>query len=100
MSPGIRPPFEFNPKIRYRIAIMTSSQALDAHPNDAVLSDLLDEALNSFGATCFWNVPTSGLPQDFAAVAVRKLRKHGGMAGWRLAQRIDAAIAASSHGPH
>jgi hypothetical protein len=79
---------------------MIRRQSSIAHPNDDALLALLDEALSGFGATCFWNVPTSGLPLDFAAVAVRKLRKHGGMAGWRLAQRIDAAIAASSHGPH
>jgi len=79
---------------------MTTLQASNAQPDDAALSALLDEALIRFGATCFWNVPTSGPPLDFAAVAVRRLRKYGGMAGWRLAQRISAVTAAFGNGPH
>ena len=86
--------------IRYSTDIMNSTQTLKTDPDDIALSSLVKEALNQFGLICFWNVPTNSSTRDFAPLAVRQLRKYGGMAGWHLAVRIEAALAASGHGSH
>lgn len=54
------------------------------------LALLNKEAIEQFRSTCFWNVPPDMPTLEFAELAIDRLRKHGGMAGWRLATRIIA----------
>jgi hypothetical protein len=63
--------------------------------NDAGLDLLLQLVRRDFGPTCLWNVRTDLPNGQFAQLAARKLRKYGGMAGWRVAQSLDAMVAAA-----
>jgi hypothetical protein len=58
----------------------------------ALFRALYDEALKKYGARCLWNARPA-LDRDGLSVVAGRLRKYGDMAAWRLANRIDAAIA-------
>ncbi len=60
----------------------------------ARLRRLLAAAQQDFGAQCFWNIPADMPSPALARLAIERLRKHGGMAGWRRAEEIGEALQA------
>ena len=58
---------------------------------DGTLQALHDEAFARFGARGLWNTKPSVTPDGLRYIAER-LRKHGDMAAWRLADRILARV--------
>ncbi len=60
----------------------------------AQLQRLVVAAQQDFGAQCFWNIPAQIPTLALVRLTIERLRKHGGMAGWRRAQVLSAALQA------
>jgi hypothetical protein len=58
---------------------------------ESSLQALYEQAFKDYGAQCLWNARPP-LNPDGLRVIVGRLRKHGDMAAWRLANRIEEAI--------
>ena len=52
------------------------------------LHALIELAINQFGPTCFGNVRLTGNDGSDLPLIIDRLRKYGGMNGWRLASEI------------
>lgn len=52
------------------------------------LHALMELAVNQFGSTCFCNVRLTGNDDSDLPLVIDRLRKYGGMKGWRLASEI------------
>ena len=55
------------------------------------LQDLLDEAVERFGARCLWNIRPTPTPESMRVVA-RQLKTYGNLAAWRLGAEIEAEL--------
>ena len=58
----------------------------------AHLAELFAEAVAQYRTQCLWNIDPQATPQGLRVIASR-LRKHGDMAAWRLAGRIEQGLA-------
>jgi hypothetical protein len=55
------------------------------------LRDLLDAAVEQFGARCLWNIRPTPTPSSMRIVA-RQLKTYGNLAAWRLGAEIEAEL--------
>mgnify|MGYP006445447487 CR=1 FL=1 len=60
-----------------------------------VIGPLVDQAFDHHGSSCLWNMPFPTSMTGAAAVA-KALKKNGGMDAWRLAVRLEEALAHAS----
>src|SRR5438128_12685029 len=57
----------------------------------ANLTTLFNEAVERYRAQCLWNIQPRATIDGLRTIA-KRLKKHGGMAAWRLATRIEQSV--------
>ena len=53
--------------------------------------ELLDIAVERFGARCLWNIRPAPTPSSMRVVA-RQMKTYGNLAAWRLGAEIEAEL--------
>jgi len=58
---------------------------------EANIENMVSMAIDRFSSSCFWNVKIPTSIEASLPLVVGRLRKYGGMEGWRLAASITEA---------
>jgi len=68
---------------------MTSNSFISQKDSSQLLHHIAKQAVKDFASTCFWNVRLSGDLRKDLPLIFERLRKYGGLKGWRIAADIE-----------
>ena len=71
-------------------AITMTSGFVSQKDSSHRLRQIAKQAVKDFASTCFWNVRLSDDLLDDLPIIFERLRKYGGLKGWRIAADIES----------